>query len=53
MKYQVVIEAVVRKTIEVEAENSQAAQEQAHGMFTVECDGDEYYSQEILEVMGD
>ena len=47
-KYQVTIEAVIRKTYEVEAEDMQKAQEMANEMFTVEPDGDEYYDQQVI-----
>lgn len=50
MRYQVTIEAVIRKTIEVEAQDEEEAREEAHGLFTVECDGDEHYTQEVLEI---
>ena len=49
-KYQVTVEAVIRKTYEVEAEDTQQAQEMANQMFTVEPDGDEYYDQQAIEV---
>lgn len=49
-KYQVTIEAVIRKTIEVEATDTFEAQQQAQELFTVECDGDEHYAQDVLEV---
>jgi hypothetical protein len=49
-KYQVTIEAVIRKTYEVEAEDMQKAQEMANEMFTVEPDGDEYYDQQAIDV---
>lgn len=50
MKYQVTVEAVIRKTYEVEAEDEQKAQEMANEMFTVEPDGDEYYDQKAIDV---
>ena len=49
-KYQVTVQAVIRKTYEVEAEDSQKAQEMANEMFTVEPEGDEYYNQETIDV---
>jgi hypothetical protein len=49
-KYQVTIEAVIRKTYKVEAEDMQKAQEMANEMFTVEPDGDEYYDQQAIDV---
>ena len=48
-KYQVTIEAVIRKTYEVEADTAQKAQEQAHGLFTVEPEGGEYYDQQAID----
>lgn len=48
--YSVTIEAVIRKTYTVEAEDEQRAQEEANQMFTVEPDGDEYYSQQAIDV---
>lgn len=50
MKYRVTVEAVIRKTYEVEAEDLQKAQELANEMFTVEPDGDEYYDQQAIDV---
>ena len=51
-KYEVTIEAIVRKTYTVEAEDTQSAQEQAQEIFSVlnEPDVDEYYMQQVLEV---
>lgn len=49
-EYRVTVEAVIRKTYMVEAEDSQAAQEKANEMFTVEPEGDEYYDQQAIEV---
>jgi hypothetical protein len=49
-KYQVTIEAVIRKTYEVEAEDMQKAQEMANEMFTVEPDGNEHYDQQAIDV---
>jgi len=50
--YEVTIEAVIRKTYTVEAEDIQKAQEQAQEQFSVlnEPGVDEHYSQDILEV---
>lgn len=50
MKYQVTVEAVIRKTYEVEAEDSQKAQEMANEMFTVEPEGYECYDQQAIDV---
>jgi hypothetical protein len=50
MKYKVVVEAVIRKTYEIEAESSQKAQEEANEVFTVGPEGDEYYRQEAIDV---
>lgn len=50
MRYAVTIEAVIRKTYEVEADDMQKAQEMANEMFTVEPDGDEYYDQQAIDV---
>jgi hypothetical protein len=51
MKYLVTIEAVVRKTLEIEADSRGEAVATAHDLFTTECDGgDEYYNQETLDV---
>lgn len=49
-RYQVTVEAVIRKTIEVKAADEYEAQNKAQELFTVECDGDEYYAQDVLEV---
>ena len=48
--YDVTIQATVRKTIRVEANNSDAAYVEAHEQFTTECDGDEHYFEETLSV---
>jgi len=50
--YEVIIEAVVRKTYKIKAEDDQKAQELAQEQFSVlnELGVDEYYSQNILEV---
>ena len=50
MKYEVTVQAVIRKTYTVEADDVQKAQELAHEMFTVEPEGGEYYDQEIIDV---
>lgn len=49
-RYQVTVEAVIRKTYEVEAVDESDAQNQANEMFTVEPEGDEYYGQEVIDV---
>jgi hypothetical protein len=49
-KYRVTVEAVIRKTYEVEAEDEQAAQNQANEMFTTEPESDEYYGQQAIDV---
>ena len=48
--YEVTVQAVIRKTYTVEADDMQKAQELAHEMFTVEPEGDEYYEQDIIDV---
>lgn len=50
MKYAVTIEAVIRKTYEVEAADEYDAQNQANEMFTVEPEADEYYNQQAIDV---
>ena len=50
MRYAVTVQAVIRKTYEVEADDMQKAQEMANEMFTVEPDGDEYYDQQAIDV---
>lgn len=50
MKYAITVQATIRKTYEIEADDSQKATEMAHEMFTVEPDGDEYYSQEAIDI---
>lgn len=49
-RYQVTVEAVIRKTIEVKAADEYEAQNQAQEQFTVECEDGEHYSQDVLEV---
>jgi hypothetical protein len=50
-RYFVTIEATVRKTLVVEADNKQDAIELAHEDFSVAPSGDqEHYSQETVEV---
>lgn len=48
-QYNVTIRAVITKTLQVMAEDADKAQEIAHQEFTVECDGDEDYSQDVLD----
>lgn len=49
--FKVTISATVIKTIEVDAENEDAAEEIAHQAFTVDPDGEEeYYKQEALSI---
>ena len=50
MKYRVVVEAVIRKTYEVEAEDSLHAHAVASEMFTVEPEGNEYYKQDSIDI---
>lgn len=49
-KFKVTIEAVIRKTMEIEADTEDAATEEANQCFTVESDGEEYYSQSTIQV---
>jgi len=50
-RYFVTVQAVVRKTIEVEAETRDEAVGLAHEAFTVENDGGpEYYKEETVDV---
>ena len=49
-KYQVTVEAIIRKTYEVEAEDSQKASEMANEMFIVETTPDEYYHQQAIDI---
>lgn len=48
--YQVTVEAVIRKTYMVEADDEQKAQETANEMFTVAPESDEHYSQQVIDV---
>ncbi|MGB1919805.1 MAG: hypothetical protein ACPHRC_09670 [Candidatus Puniceispirillales bacterium] len=49
--YEVVIEAIVTKTIRVNAIDEDAAYDLAHEMFTVMSNGDkEYYEQNTLDI---
>lgn len=51
MKYYVTIQATVRKTYEVEAEDKLEAQETATELFSVLEDGTpEYYNQEVIDI---
>lgn len=47
-QYNVTIRAVITKTMQVMAEDAGEAEEIAHQEFTVDCDGDEDYSQDVL-----
>jgi len=50
-RYFVTVQAVIRKTIEVDAETRDEAVGLAHEAFTVENDGGpEYYNQETVDV---
>lgn len=51
-KYEVTIKATVQKTIKVEADNEDEAQEAARGMFTTTCEEgeDENYDEETISV---
>jgi hypothetical protein len=46
--YNVVIRAIITKTIQIEAENETDATEQAHEEFSPLNDGDESYEQDTL-----
>jgi hypothetical protein len=48
--YEVTVQAIIRKTYTVEADDMQKAQEMAHEMFTVEPEDDECYEQDIVDV---
>ena len=48
--YAVTIKATIIKTIEVEADDADKAANEAHELFTVECDGDETYMQDTLDI---
>lgn len=49
-RYQVTIEAVIRKTYQVWGADEWDAQNKAQEQFTVEPEGDEHYVQDVLEV---
>lgn len=51
-KYQVTVEAIIRKTYVIKAKSSEKAQEMAQDMFTVEPehDYDEYYDQQVVDI---
>ena len=49
-RYQVTVEAIIRKTYEIEAVGEYDAQNQANEMFTVEPEGGEYYGQQAIDV---
>jgi hypothetical protein len=48
--YDITIQAIITKTIRVEAEDKDSAYCEAHEQFSTECDGDEYYEEETLNV---
>lgn len=48
--YDVTIQATVTKTIRVKAKNIDDAYVTAHDEFTTECDGDERYDEQTLDV---
>jgi hypothetical protein len=48
--YDVTIRATVTKTIRVQAESKEDAYCEAHEEFTTECDGEEYYEEETMNV---
>jgi len=50
--YEVIIRAIVVKSIRVLADTQEEAIESAHDLFTTECEGDELrYEQETVEVL--
>jgi hypothetical protein len=50
--YEVIIRAIVVKSIRVLADSQEEAIESAHDLFTVDCEGDELrYEQETVEVL--
>lgn len=51
-KFLVTVEAVVRKTYEIEADDRDAAMQEANEQFTVlnEPEIDEYYRQECIDI---
>ena len=51
--YEVVIRATVTKTYEVRAVDEKSAEELAHDMFTVSCEGPEKYEQDTVSVIPD
>lgn len=48
--YNVTIRATVTKTLSIVAENEEEAVEMAHQEFSTECDGDEVYTEDTLDV---
>lgn len=50
MLFDVEIQAIIRKTIRVNAVNEDMAIEIAHENFTVDNDGDEHYEQDTMYV---
>jgi len=50
--YEVIIRAIVVKSVRVLADSQEEAIESAHDLFSVDCDGDEIrYEQETVEVL--
>ena len=50
--YEVIIRAIVVKSVRVLADSREEAIESAHDLFSVDCDGDEIrYEQETVEVL--
>lgn len=49
-RYEVTIEAVVRKTYQVFADDEFIAQVKAGEKFTLEPEDDEHYSQEVIDI---
>lgn len=50
--YEVIIRAIIVKSVRVLADTQEEAIESAHDLFTTECEGDELrYEQETVEVL--
>jgi hypothetical protein len=49
--YDVTITATITKTIRVTADYEEEAAEIAHNLFTVECDGDEKYAEDMENIV--
>ena len=45
--YEVTIKGTITKTIVVDAINQDEAEDKAHGMFNVTCDGPEYWQETV------